>query len=158
MGVIIQKTIGSGAPEVEDGLTLLRFDGIKQINHPDWAESAEQNKYHKEDTGDRLHFMTTVLDEETGAVRYKDDGDPLELETLTTVSFGEKSTAYGLLKGIFTKAELALFEDPEQTLDSDTLIGRPLQGIVAHNSKNWPFVESFMPATKAQAAIVAKAG
>jgi hypothetical protein len=155
MGVTIKKTVGAGAPEIEDGLGLFRFDGIQLVNHKDWA--TESDNFGKPDNGDRLHFNVTALDGETGAVLWKNDGDPLEIETLTRVAFGEKSNAYALLKGILTKAELALLDDPEGSLDSDALMGRPVQGIVAHGKSGWPYIDSFMPATKAQIALVAKA-
>lgn len=153
MGVTIQQGT-SEIPEVADGLALSRFDGMAIEKHPDWA--TESDKFGKPDSGDRIRFEWTLLDEETGAVLYGEDGDPVVVNQLTRVFFGAQSRTYALLKGILTKAELALV-DAKEPIDSDALIGRINNLNISHNEKGWPQIDAVIPATPKQIKLVAAA-
>lgn len=151
MGVIIQQA-AANIPEVADGLTLARFDGMAIEAHPDWATPSD--RFGKPDDGNRIRFNFTILDDD-GAVVYE-DGEPVEVNVLTRVFFGPKSTTYALLKGILTPAELALV-DAQQPVDSDSLVGRIVNIVISHNEKGYPGVDSVVPATAKQIKAVAAA-
>lgn len=159
MGVALTPTTTGGtAPEVEDGVYDMRFDGVESEAHPEWAGP---NKWGKHDDGNRFRWNFTLLDGE-GAVLY-DEGEPITLNKLTNTSLNvvSKTTpvAVKVLKALLTPAEFAAFEQGTAP-DSDKLIGRIVQGVVSTNDKGWPNIDDVMPAskaTKARAAAAAKA-
>lgn len=128
---------GGTAPEVEDGLTLARFDNLVQKSHPDWAGT---DSYGKPDDGERFHFIFTLLDEGR-QVLYDDGGDPIELEATTRTATGQKSNFAAILKGILTPQEFTLWE-ANQPFDAESLPGRIVNVTVAHNKKGWPHIEA----------------
>ena len=136
---------GGDAPNVEDGLALLRFDDLVRKEHPDWAGT---DKFGKPDDGTRYHFQFTMM-ANAEEVAY-DEGDPIELDATTRTATGEKSNFRAILAGILTPAELALWEaaTPEAPADID-IQGRLVHVKVAHNKKGWPFIESVVGIYKA---------
>lgn len=153
MGVTIQQG-SANIPEVDDGLQLSIFRGMRIESHPEWK--TESNNYGKPDNGDRVRFDFELVDPETGAILFGEDGDPITISPLTSVAFGERSKAYGYLKGLLTKAEIA-FIDAKEPLDSDSIVDRPCNLNISHNEKGWPQVENVLPASKVQLALIAKA-
>lgn len=139
---------GGDAPEVEDGLALVRFDDVVLKDHPDWAG---KDKFGKDDNGQRFHFLFTLLDEGREVV-YTEDGDPIELEALTRTATGEKSNFRAIMAGILTATELAAWIDatPENPVTLD-LEGRILNVKIAHNKRGWPFVEAVVGIAKTKA-------
>jgi hypothetical protein len=146
MALVIQMNQGGGAPEVEDGITPLRFDDIVLKPHPDWAGT---DKFGKNDTGERYHFLFTVLEATPDKGVYaiveqgpdsENAGDPLALDSLTRTSTGEKSNFYALVEGILTPAELGAFKSGSP-FDMEAVKGRVINGMVAHNEKGWPTVK-----------------
>src|SRR5688572_4410170 len=79
-----KKNTGGDPPEVEPGLTLLRFDALVQKSHPDWAGV---DGFGKDDDGERFHFQVTVLDSDRKPL-YGEDGDPIGIEAMTSTSTG----------------------------------------------------------------------
>ena len=138
------KNKGQGAPDIEDGLAVLRFDDLRLVEHPDWAGT---DKYGHDDDGTRYHFDFTVMSEDGSEVVYATvegvpTGDPLELDATTRTSTGEKSNFYAILSGILTAAELKQWDDATEDapFDGSHLQGRLVHGKVEHNKKGWPFV------------------
>lgn len=146
MGVTINKGQGAEAPDIENGSYLARFDGMTIEEHPDWAQTAEQNKFGKADSGRRIRFNFTLLDE--GGDELYDDGDPVEVNALTREAFGLRSNAYALFAPILTAAEKAAFEAGED-LDSDDIEGRKVMVAVEQRKNGWPIVTAVMPLPKA---------
>lgn len=140
MGTFVPKfSQGAGAPEVKDGLHLLRFDGMDVVEHEDWA--VERNKFGKPDDGRRVHFYFTLLNKK-GEVVYA-EGDPVELENNNArpEATGERSTFYALYSGICTPAELEAFKGNTLTEEQAAAqVGRVVHGKVEHTEKGWPFV------------------
>lgn len=144
MGLALPKAnTGAGAPPVEDGLCLLRFDDLVLKEHEDWA--TDSDKFGKPDDGQRYHFQFTLLDEDRSVVYH--EGDPIELEALTRTATGSKSNFAAILEGILTPQEFALWQ-ADQPFDDSTLRGRIVNGKVAHNKSGWPFVESVIGIAK----------
>lgn len=142
---------GAGAPEVEDGLALVKFTDIKLVAHPDWAGV---DSFGHDDTGDRYHFQAQLCDPETKKLVYV-DGDPVELEAMSRIATGAKSNFAKHLKGILTGAEFALWENNEP-FDTEAMQGRLLNAMIVHSKGGWPQIESFLgqPKTKAKAKVV----
>jgi hypothetical protein len=142
---------GGDAPEVDDGLALLRFDDLVLTDHPDWAGT---DNYGKPDSGQRFHFVFTLLVPTTREVVYKEDGDPIELEALTRTATGERSNFAALMSGLLTPQEFAAWQvaTDEAPFDASAAQGRIVNAKVAHNKKGWPFVEEVigiaLPAAK----------
>lgn len=147
MGVTINKGQGVDAPDIDNGAYAARFDGMVVEEHPDWAQTAEANKFHKADSGRRIRFNFTLLDED-GDELYE-DGDPVEVSALTREAFGEKSRAYALFGPILTASERTAFEAGED-LDSDAIEGRRVLVAIEKNKNGWPVVMSVMPAPVAK--------
>lgn len=134
---------GAGAPDVDDGLAIARFDDLRLVAHDDWAG---KDKFGKDDDGSRFHFDFTMV-EADGSVIYavKDGeptGDPLELEALTRTATGEKSNFYAILSGILTAAELAAWSEATEDapFDGSAAQGRLINVKVEHNKAGWPFI------------------
>jgi hypothetical protein len=138
---------GAGAPQVEDGLALARFDDLVLKPHPDWAGT---DKFGHEDDGQRFHFLFTVLDEDYRVVY--DEGDPVEIEAVTRTATGEKSNFFAVLSGLLTPKELAAYQaaTAEDPFDGSDLPGRIVNVKIAHNKKNWPFIEAVISVAKKQ--------
>lgn len=139
---------GGDAPQVDDGLALVRFDGLELRNHPDWAGT---DKFGKADNGDRFHFLFTLmasLDE----VQYdpESEGDPIELDALTRTATGERSNFAALMGGILKPAEFAAWQaaTAAEPFDGTVALGRVLNAKIAHSKKGWPFVESIIGIAK----------
>lgn len=140
---------GAGAPPVEDGLGLARFDDLILKAHEDWAGT---DKFGKEDDGQRYHFVFTALDDGDQSVLYH-EGDPIEVEALTRTATGEKSNFFSILSGLLTPQELAAYQaaTPDQPFDGSALPGRVVHVKYAHNKNGWPFVEQVISVAKKQA-------
>lgn len=148
-----QANAGSGAPEVDEGLTLLRFDDLVLKEHPDWA--TESDKFGKSDDGQRYHFVFTVLDESRQVV-YGDDGDEINVEAVTRTATGAKSNFAAHMKGLLTPSEFALWS-ANQPFDGSVLPGRVVMGNIENNKSGWPQVAAVLPAPKAKKASSAVA-
>lgn len=137
---------GGDAPEVEDGLALLRFDDLVLKEHPDWAGT---DKFGKADDGRRFHFLFTLLDEGREVV-YTEDGDPIDLEALTRTATGEKSNFAAIMSGILTAQEFAAWQaaTADEPFDGSAAQGRIVNGKIAHNKRGWPYVESVIGIAK----------
>ena len=157
MNIPAPTSSAGSAPQIEDGLYVARFDDIEFRKHPDWAVA--KDTFGKPDTGDRFHFIFTMLDDERNPVllaAVKEDAeDPTEefqLEALTrNMSSHEKANAYALLKGILTPAEFAawLASTPENPADLSGVAGRAVSVQVTHSQKGWPQIEQTLgPAPK----------
>lgn len=138
------KNKGGGAPEVEDGLVVLRFDDIRLVEHDDWAG---KDKFGHDDDGRRYHFDFTLMSDDGSEVVYgivdgEPTGEPVELEALTRTATGEKSNFYAILSGILTAAELKQWDEAteDSPFDASGVQGRLVNGKVEHNKKGWPFV------------------
>ena len=140
------KNSGAGAPPVEDGLALARFDDLQLKEHPDWAGT---DKFGKEDDGRRYHFLFTLVDDAHEVVY--NEGDPIELESMTRTATGERSNFYANITGLLTAAELAQYNaaTPEAPFDASFLPGRVYNVKVAHNNNGWPFIEQIIGVAKA---------
>lgn len=147
--VLPTANAGGDAPEVDDGLALLRFDDLILKEHPDWAGT---DKFGKADSGQRFHFLFTLLTEDREVV-YTEDGDPIELEALTRTATGEKSNFAAIMSGVLTPQEFAAWQaaTPEDPFDASAAQGRIVNGKIAHNKRNWPFVESVIGIAKVKA-------
>lgn len=139
------KSAGAGAPQVEDGLAILRFDDLTKISHPDWAGT---DTFGHADDGERYHFQFTLLDE-AHAVQYT-DGDPIELEAMTRTSTGEKSNFFAYLSAMLTPAELAQYNEAtaDNPFDGSMLQGRVLNAKIVHNKKGWPQIDAIIGIAK----------
>ncbi len=137
---------GGNVPTVEDGLAVVRFDDLVLKEHVAWAGT---DKFGKEDSGERYHFMFTLADE-AHDILYSEDGDPIELEALTRTATGEKSNFAALMQGILTAQEFAAWQAATETepFDGSAAQGRFLNVKIAHNKKDWPFVESVIGIAK----------
>jgi len=127
---------GGDYPQVEDGLTLARFDDLILRDHPDWAGP---DKFGHDDTGQRYHFCFTLVDEDTRQAVYVED-DPLELEALTRTATGEKSNFAAILKGILTATEFAAWQANEP-FDGEKMKGRIVTVEVGHSTKGYPQIK-----------------
>lgn len=136
---------GGNAPQVEDGLALLRFDDLVLREHEDWAGT---DSFGKPDDGRRFHFVFTVLDEDQ-AVVYQ-DGDPVEIEATTRTATGEKSNFAAIMSGLLTPQEFAAWQaaTEDDPFDGSALPGRIVNAKIAHNKKGWPQVESVIGIAK----------
>lgn len=147
---------GAGAPPVEDGLGLARFDDLELRDHPDWAK--ESDKFGNPDDGRRFHFMFTLVDEAHAVVYHEDD--PIEVEATTRTSTGEKSNFYALMTGLLTAKELAAWKaaTPDDPFDGEVIKGRIYNVKFAHNEKSgWPYVEQVIGVAKAPSGAKAAA-
>jgi len=142
---------GGDAPQVEDGLAILRFNDLVLKEHPDWAGT---DKFGKADDGQRYHFQFTLMTEDR-EVAY-DEGDPVELEALTRTATGPKSNFAAYLKGILTPMEFMAWEANEP-FDGSKVQGRLINAQIAHNAKNWPLVEATLGPVKPKAVKKTKA-
>lgn len=156
MNIPAPTSSAGSAPEIEDGLYVVRFNDIYHKVHEDWAQ--ERDKFGHADDGGRFHFNATVLDDERKPVLLvdvkPDADDPTEefqLEALTrNMSSHEKATAYALLKGILTPVEFQLWlaSTPENPADLSAVEGREVNAQVSHSSKGWPQIEAFLGPAK----------
>lgn len=134
---------GGDAPQVEDGITLVRFDDILLKAHPDWAGT---DAFGKADDGQRYHFVATLLDEDGKVLYGEDDPEPIVLEAMTRTATGEKSNFAKHLKGILTAKEFILWQNAteDEPFDGEVVKGRILLAEVSHNKKDWPQIEQFL--------------
>lgn len=144
MGVKINKNEGGVTPTVDDGKYVARFDGMRIVEHPKFVK--EQDKFGHPDDGRRVHFAFTLLDEDGDEVY--DDGDPVEVEAMTRVAFGERSNAYAIFKPLLTEAELAQF-DAGEDIDGEAIEGRTIGIEVKNNEKGFSNVVATFPLLKA---------
>lgn len=141
---------GAGAPDVEDGLAVVRFDDIRERHVP--AFVTDKDNFGKPDDGNRLDFMFTLLTED-GEVAYGDDGDPIELRQAKACkpgSTGPKSNFREYLSGILTPKEMAAWEasTPDDPFDGSAIPGRKLNVKISHNGRGWPEVETVIGIVK----------
>ena len=140
------KNTGAGAPEVEDGLALARFDDLQLREHEKWAGT---DQYGNADDGRRYHFLFTLVDD-AHEVMYQ-DGDPIELESLTRTATGERSNFYANITGLLDAKELAAYNaaTADDPWDGSSLPGTVYNVKIAHNKGGWPFVEQIIGKAKA---------
>lgn len=134
---------GGDAPDVEEGLNRVRFDDLILKQHPDWAGT---DNFGNADSGERYHFLCTLLDEEKKVVYDAETGDPITIEALTRTATGAKSNFAKHLKGILTAAEFAQWENAteDEPFDGSVMQGRILLVMVEKNKKDWPFIAQFL--------------
>jgi len=149
MGNTFQATSKAAeAPDIEAGIYDLRFDGTTKT-------SLKTGQYVKDTVnGDpKLEWHFTVLDED-GEVIY-DDGDPVEVQTLTGVRFNITSKVVPgevkVLKAILTPAEFTSFMDGNGT-EEDKLLGRVVQGEIFVKENGWLGLTNIIPARKSRKA------
>lgn len=140
VGVTINKNEGGQTPTVDDGKYVARFDGMTILEHPKFVKDSD--KFGKPDDGRRVHFGFTLLDEDGDEVY--DDGDPVTVEAMTRVAFGERSNAYAIFKPLLTEAELAQF-DAGEDLDGESIEGRTIGIEVKNNDKGFSNVVATFP-------------
>lgn len=137
MGFTFQATSKSAdAPNVDAGIYDARFDGVE-------TKFVEGGQF---GDGERFAWSFTLLDDE-GAVLY-DDGDPIEIDGLTSMSTNTKSKttpkAVRYLKALMTPEEFAGFENGNG-VSADALIGRTVQVEVAIRDSGWPTIANVLP-------------
>lgn len=141
------SSVSAGAPDIEAGVFDARFDGVE-------AKTLDKSKF---DPNVFIWHFTLFQD---GAVIY-DDGDPIEVDGLTSQSMNTKSKttprAVKYLKGLLTPGEFAQFEaaadDAEADgLDAEALEGRMVQVVVSIKDSGWPQVDDVLPAKKVRKA------
>lgn len=140
-------TAGAGAPQVDDGLALWRFDDIKLVTHEDWA--VEKDQFGKADDGRRYHFVGTVM-EDLKTPKFGDDGDPIEIERLTRTATGKRSNFREVMESLLTPQEFQAFlaATPDSPFDGSKVRGRVYNIKVGHSSSGWPQVEDIIGVAK----------
>lgn len=132
------------APNVEPDVYDATFDSVR-------TKYMEGGQY---GDGDRFEWSFALLDED-GAALY-DDGDPLVVTGLTSLSTNTKSKtvpkAVRFLKAIMTADEYADFE-AEKGVDAAALIGRRVQVEVAISDSGWPKVVNVLPARRKRSRV-----
>lgn len=146
---IPSPSAGAGAPEVEDGLAIVRFEDIRERFVEDFV--TEKDNYGKPDDGHRLDFIFTLLTADHEVVY--EEGDPVELRQAKACkpgSTGPKSNFREVLSGILTPKELAAWEasTPEDPFDGSAIQGRILNVKISHNKRGWPEVETVIGPVK----------
>ena len=136
------------APDVEPGLYDARFDGVS-------VKYVEGGQY---GDGDRFEWAFTLLDDE-GAVLY-DDGDPITVTGLTSLSTNTKSKtqpkAVRYLKALMTPDEFAAFE-AGKGVAADAIIDRNVQVEVTIRDSGWPTIANVLPPRKKRVARTSEA-
>lgn len=140
-------TAGAGAPQVEDGLALARFDDIRLVEHEDWA--VEKDAYGNKDDGRRYHFVFTLMENKTTEA-YGEDGDPIQLERLTRTATGKRSGFRAVMQGILTPAEFEAFlsATADAPFNGNKVKGRVYNVKVTHSSGGWPQIEDVIGVAK----------
>lgn len=140
-------TAGAGAPDVEDGLALWRFDDIRLVEHEDWA--VERDNYGNKDDGRRYHFIGTLVDAGHEEI-VGDDGDPIELERLTRTATGKRSGFRAVMEGLLSPAEFQSFltATTDAPFDGAKVRGRVYNIKVSHSTGGWPHVEDIIGVAK----------
>ena len=135
------STKSADAPDIEAGLYDGRLDSID-------VKFIEGGQY---GDGDRFVWTFTLLDDD-GSVLY-DDGDPIEVDALTSMSLNTKSKttpkAVRFFKALATTAEFEAFENGDP-IDSDALVGRIAQVDVYLRDSGWPSIANVLPKRKAR--------
>jgi hypothetical protein len=153
--VNIPAPVASGsAPEIEDGLYVVRFNDIDYRVVEQFK--TDKDKFGKPDDGGRFDFSATVLDDERKPVllpEAESPDDTLDLRQAKSVkvfSSDERSNSYFYLKGILTPQEFQLWlaSTAENPVDLSSVSGRVLMAQVSHNDKGWPQIEAFLGAAK----------
>ncbi len=158
------KNVGAGAPEVEDGLAIVRFDDIFERKVDQFI--TESDRYGKTDDGFRLELQFTLVDKDF-AVLYQEEGDPIVLRNAKAIKHagnggyatGEKSNFYGYFSAMLTAPELAAWEaaTPEDPWDGSAVQGRYFNVKISHSKGGWPQVEDVIGPAKRTAAKKTKA-
>jgi hypothetical protein len=149
MGVTFTATSkAADAPDVEPGLYDARFDGVS-------VKFVEGGQF---GDGDRFEWAFTLLDDE-GAVLY-DDGDPITVTGLTSLSTNTKSKtqpkAVRYLKALMTAAEFSDFEQGKGVA-ADAIIDRTVQVEVTIRDSGWPTIANVLPPRKKRVARTSEA-
>jgi hypothetical protein len=145
MGLNIPSpTMGTNAPEVPDGLAVVRFADIRER----FVESfvTDKDNYGKPDDGWRIDFVFNLLDED-GEIAYTEGGDPVEIKQSKACrrgNYGTRSNFREILGGILTAKEIAAWENSSEDdpFDGESIVGRLLDVKIAHNKRGWPEVET----------------
>lgn len=123
-------TASASAPEFEDGDYLGKFLGVK-------AETLAKSQFDP-----NVFIWAFELQDEDGKTIYKEDGDPLEVEKLTSQSTNVKSKttpgAVKVLKALMTAKEFSAFEEGESEVSEDELLGRIVRLELEHKENGWP--------------------
>lgn len=142
-----------GAPQVDDGLALARFDDLLARHVESFVTASD--KYGKADDGNRLELAFTLVDEKH-QVMYDpaSEGDPIELRNAKSIrpsATGERSNFYEYLTGLLTPAELAAWEaaTEDAPFDGSAMPGRVYNVKISHSKSGWPQVEQVIGIAKA---------
>lgn len=137
MSIIKASSKSADAPQFEDGTYDADFEGLKLVEHPDWAGDG----LYGYDDGARVHFGFTAYIE----------GDPLKCEYLTKPNFNvtSKTTpgAVKVIRALMTNSEFNAFKSSEDndTYEAPDLDGRPCKVELEHSKSGWPKVVSVFP-------------
>lgn len=138
------------APDIEAGVYDATFDGVRK-------QFVKGGQY---GDGDRFVWAVTLDDPESKGEVYYIDGEPVEVEGLSSLSTNVLSEtvpkAVKYLKALMTDAEFALFKAGEGT-PAEALIGRKVQVIIKIKANGWPEVADMLPVQKRRATARAAA-
>lgn len=135
---------GADAPNIEDGLTPATFLDLTIKDHEQFVGT---DSYGHPDDGRRFHLLFQVLDKPGGKPLY-DDGDLVQLDTMTSLKTGPASKFAKYMEVILTAAEFAAWQ-AEEPFDEEKVVGREVTLNIIHNKKNWPQIDDVLPAMKA---------
>lgn len=138
MGITLTANTSSAeAPDIEAGVYDARFDGVS-------ADVLKESQFDPE----VFRWDFTLMEDDK--VIYL-DGDPIELQKLTSRSTNIKSKttpgAVKVLKALMTGEEFARFEAGEG-IDAEGLVGRPCQVQVIIKDNGWPAIDTVLPAKR----------
>lgn len=148
------KSVGAGAPAVEDGLALARFDDLVARHVESFVTASD--KFGHEDDGNRLELQFTLVDEAHAEVfdpEAEDQTKPIQLRNAKSIkpgATGERSNFYEYLTGLLTPQEFAIWEaaTEEAPADFSQLPGRVYNVKISHSKSGWPQVESIIGIAK----------
>lgn len=140
-------TAGAGAPNVEDGLALWRFDDIRLVEHEDWA--VDKDQYGNKDDGRRFHFVGTLMESKTEE-KYGEDGDPIELEKLTRTATGKRSGFRAVMEGLLSPKEFEQFlaATADSPFNGSQVRGRVYNVKIKHSTSGWPQIDDIIGVAK----------
>lgn len=103
----------------------------------------------EDEKGNKVNRFRWVfsLKDEAGAVIY-DEGDPVDLDTITGLQFFAKaknpSKQVRIMKALLTPAEFAAWSEGEPAPGLEELLGRPCQVEVDENAKGYPTIANVL--------------
>lgn len=152
MGLSLPALTQGNPPPVGDGLARVRLEQIVVKEHEDWAGT---DSYGNADDGRRIHFETTLVDDDGNDVfdPADDSGDPIMLDRLTRTATGKKSGYREQITAIMSKAEFAQYEaaTPDAPWPGVAVIfGRIYDVMISHSKSGWPQIAQFIGVSKNQ--------